>query len=373
MKLPELRLTSLSLPAGGVAVSPRVRRILALSGYPLFYLLCLIVFSYLTFPYERLKERLLAELEAQRQGNPSAQRIEVQSLGPYWFSGVSLKGVTIVSPKSPGSEPGAAPSKLTLDKAHLRVSILPLLIGRVTVSFGAKAFGGSIDGWTRANSDGRRIEATLDDVDLGQITTIGDAIGGLPMAGTLNGKMEWMLPDQKITKASGALTLTIADLAAGDGTTKIGGKLALPQIKLGAFELTAEAKDGILRVTKLAADGKDLDLAGEGKISLRDPPSDSIADLYLRFRFADAYKTKNEMTKSLFGAPGSTMPALFELADPRIKSSKRGDGFYGWHVGGQIKDPRFDPAPSVGSGSGAGLAPSPSPAPTRPVLTNPNN
>jgi hypothetical protein len=61
------------------------------------------------------------------------------------------------------------------------------------------------------------------------------------------------------------------------------------------------------------------------------------------------------MTKSLFGAPGSSMPALFELADPRIKMSKRADGFYGWHMSGLLKDPRFDPAPA-GGGSGAGAA-----------------
>jgi len=179
--------------------------------------------------------------------------------------------------------------------------------------------------------------------------------------------MEWMLPDQRLTKASGTLAITIADCSAADGTTKIGGKLALPLIKVGSFELTAEAKDGILKISKLGADGKDLDLAGDGKIALRDPFSDSLPDVYLRFRFADAYKTKNEMTKSLFGSPGSSMPALFELADPRIKSSKRSDGFYGWHMGGQMKDPRFDPAPATGGGSSS------SPPSGRGSPTNPGN
>ena len=94
----------------------------------------------------------------------------------------------------------------------------------------------------------------------------------------------------------------------------------------------------------------ELDLAGEGKISFRDVFSDSLADLYLRFRFSDSYKTKNEITKSLFGAPGSNMPALFELADPRIKNAKRADGFYGWHMVGQLKDPRFEASASGGGG-----------------------
>jgi len=90
---------------------------------------------------------------------------------------------------------------------------------------------------------------------------------------------------------------------------------------------------------------------------LRDPFAYSTADLNVRFRFADGYKTKNEMTKSLFGAPGSNMPALFELADPRIRTSKRPDGFYGWHMVGQVSNPRFEPSAGGGS-AGGGVDPS---------------
>lgn len=356
MKILGFELSTLRRRVGdAVALSPGLRKVVALSGYPLFYLFCLFMFAYFTFPYERLRERLLVELEAQRQNSPSAQRVEIQSLGPYWFSGVSLKGLSLITPRPGSTDPGATVSKLTFDQAHFRVSLLPLLIGRVTVTFGAKAFDGSIDGWTRANSEGRLVEASLDDINVGKMSMLGDMVGGLPMSGTLNGKLEWSLPDQRLAKANGTLSLSISDLTAGDGTTKIAGKLALPQLKVGSLDLAAEAKDGILKITKLGAQGKDLDFAGEGKISLRDPFPDSLADLNLRFRFSDSYKTKNEMTKSLFGAPGSSMPALFELADPRIKSSKRSDGFYGWHMVGQLKDARFEPA--SGSGSSSGPAP----------------
>src|SRR5207249_9682223 len=118
VKLPAF-LSSIRLPAAVATPSPRVRRILALSGYPFFYLFCLFMFAYFTFPYDRLRERLLVELDAQRQGNPNAQRIEIQSLGPYWFSGVSLKGLSVVTPRPPGAEGGPASSKMTFDKAHV--------------------------------------------------------------------------------------------------------------------------------------------------------------------------------------------------------------------------------------------------------------
>ncbi|MET0593492.1 MAG: type II secretion system protein GspN [Polyangiaceae bacterium] len=336
-----------SLPVINVTLPPRLKRVLIASAYPAFYLFCLFIFAYFTFPYDRLKERVLVEFEASNKpGKGPPQHLEIESLGPYWLSGVSAKGVRIVTPRTPGPEGELPPSKLAIDEAHVRVSLFQLLIGRVTLWFGGKAFGGSIDGWTRANAEGRVLEVAMENVDIGQIDTLSDMVSGLPLTGTLKGKLAWSLPEQKLAKATGTVSLSIADLTAGDGKTKIAGKLALPKLNVGAFELEAEAKEGMLKVEKLGAQGQDLDLAGEGKITLRDPFPESLADLNLRFRFADAYKGKNEMTKSLFGAPGSAAPALFELADPRIRTSKRPDGFYGWHMAGLMKDPRFDPAPA---------------------------
>jgi hypothetical protein len=61
------------------------------------------------------------------------------------------------------------------------------------------------------------------------------------------------------------------------------------------------------------------------------------------------------------GAPGSTAPSLFELADPRIKRSKRSDGFYGWHIHGALSRLKFDPSstdgPAAGKSRGKGDSP----------------
>ena len=69
----------------------------------------------------------------------------------------------------------------------------------------------------------------------------------------------------------------------------------------------------------------------------------------------DGYRNKNEQTKSIFGAPGSKMPALFEM-DPKVSRSKRPDGFYAFHARGSLGRPVFDPAGTPGlGGSGVGL------------------
>jgi hypothetical protein len=69
--------------------------------------------------------------------------------------------------------------------------------------------------------------------------------------------------------------------------------------------------------------------------------------LQVRFKINDAYRSKNDVTKSLFGTAGSSMPPLFEL-DPKVKQSKRADGFYGWAIRGALGRPDFVPAPTGG-------------------------
>jgi type II secretion system protein N len=322
----------------------RLAKILPWVGYPAFYLFCLFIFAYWTFPYERLRDRIVAEFERQQHQSGGTQRLTIDSLGPYWLSGLYAKGVRIVMPPPPGSDPDKRPAEIAIDEGHVRVSLLPLLVGRVSITFGAKAFGGNIDGFTTTSGDDRRLEVELDKVDLTNLDPIASMVG-LPLVGTLDGKLDLTIPEQKLQKANGTIDVTIRDLAAGDGKAKIGGKLALPKLNVGELTLSGEAKDGVLKITKLAAAGQDLDLTADGKILLRDPTNESIADVYLRFKFADGYKNRNDMTKSLFGSPGSSMPALFEL-DPRVKQSKRSDGFYGWHMMGPLRDAQFNPAPA---------------------------
>lgn len=120
-------------------------------------------------------------------------------------------------------------------------------------------------------------------------------------------------------------------------------------MNVGNLTFTGEAKEGVLKVTKLGAGGKDVEIAGEGRVQVRENAGDSPLDMNLRFKVNDGYRGKNNDTKSLFGEPGSKFPALFEL-DPKVKASKRTDGFYGFHMVGTLAKPDFQPAGGAGSG-----------------------
>ena len=339
----------------------RLLRVAKWAMYPAFYVACLALFGYLTFPFGLLKDRMIAEAARLKPG----LRLEIDKVSSYWFSGIELTNVKVVlAPDEPppagfaypsaGADFGtgataAAPAKETvivIDGAHVRVRILPLLIGRVRVDFWASAMGGEVRGTVPLSGSNHDVDAEITQIDLNKIEPLANKLG-VPIKGIATGKLALTLTEGKISKADGALDLTIADLVISDGNTKIQGILELPAARLGTLTLTAEVKAGVLKVTKLAAQGADIELVGDGRITAsttKDPLNDSVADLYVRFKFTDAYRTKTDTTKTLLGDPTSPLPGLIEMQVPKMKKAKRADGFFGWHIYGALKNPKYDPS-----------------------------
>lgn len=336
-------------------MSPRVRQILKWAGYVAFYFVALLAFAFLTFPYQRLGDRIVQEFNAQQTG-PKPMRLKLGEMSSYFLHGVEADDITLTSPGEPDEQgkPGK-PKVLKIDTAHASVSLLRLLIGTVHVSFGADAFGGELSGYTSESDEGRKLEVELDDLDLGQAPLFGDIVG-LPLSGKLTGEIDLLMPEQKLSKADGTINLKVADLAAGDGKAKIRDTIALPRLEAGELTLEAEAKTGQLKITNFSANGKDLKLDSEGTLRLRDAFDTSVLSLTISFKFQEGYTNKSDITKSLFG--GNGMPGLFDL-DPKMKRAKRADGSYGWRASGALARLNFTPAPTAGGDHGSKPTPSP--------------
>jgi type II secretion system protein N len=312
-------------------------------GYPVFYVVCLAIFATITFPYGKLREHLVGSFNANEKATGGLQELQVDDMSGYWLSGIRMTGVAL-STASP--EPGKPPTKIEIDQATARYALLPLLIGNSDMNFDAFAFGGEASGSYDVSGKDRSVDVTLDAIDIGKVQPLVDLVG-LPLTGKLGGTVSLKMPDGKASKGTGSVSLEIQDVAVGDGKAKLKGTLALPTMTVGTLTFAAEAKDGVLKITKLVAGGKDLDVEGDGKITLRELATDALLDLQIRFRINDAYRTKSDLTKTLFGAPGSNAPAVFEMADPQIKASKRPDGFFAWEFNGPLSHPRVSPAAGV--------------------------
>jgi type II secretion system protein N len=349
-------------------MSPRVKKILRGLGYASFYLFCLVLFAYLTFPYDRLKNRITAEFNARQLGG-AGTRLELEDLDGYWLSGIEAEGVRLVPLAATTAEPSAAPANaeaegeaaaekskiLTIDEAHARVSILRWVFGTTHVSFGADAFGGEVSGYTSDSGDVQKLYVETETVNVAGVPLL-EGLVGLPIGGQLDGIIDLTLPEGKLAQAEGQIGLTIASVTVGDGKAKIRDTIALPKLDAGQLVLELEATEGRLEVKKLTAEGPDLELVADGRIRLRDPFESSLVEMSLRFKFTDRYTSKNDMTRGLFGTPGSNVPGVFDL-DPKNRRAKRPDGFYSWRVTGPISHLTFEPAPMAGGVPGAGSRP----------------
>jgi type II secretion system protein N len=264
---------------------------------------------------------------------------------------VVAKGVKFVGtapPAEPGAKEKPAP-EYVVDDMFARVSVFPLLWGTTSLTLSLDGFGGDIDTFVKTSSDGRNMEITLDDVDAAKMPYLAELVG-LPLGGTVSGKIDLKLPQEKLSLAEGTVELKIHELTLGDGKTKIRDMIALPTVRAGEFSMKAEVTEGTLKLSELSTKGPDLEVVSEGRIRLMDRPEASLGELSLRFKFADAYKNKDDMTRSIFGAPGSSVPGLFDL-DPKMKRAKRDDGFYAWRITGPLA--RLSFAPALGSEAGA--------------------
>ena len=330
------------------------RRILRLIAFPAFYLFALMLFLIWTFPFERLKDRIIAEFNARQLGGPGV-RLEIDDLSSYWIRGIEAEGVRLVGP--PPSAPAEGEKKPTpkvigIDHAHVSVSLLRQLFGTSHVTFGADAFEGSLTGEATKSDEAQELRVELDAVDVGQLPMLADLVE-LPMAGSLSGVIDLRLPEGKLSEANGKIELYGSDVSVGDGKAKIRDSIALPKLEAGELTIEAEATDGRLKIAKFVVNGKDLELSVDGQIRLRDPFGQSLSEMGLSFKFADSYKNKNDTTRGLFGAPGSSMPGLFDL-DPKIKRAKRPDGSYGWRLIGSLENLNFQPASAAGGATSRG-------------------
>jgi type II secretion system protein N len=329
---------------------PWWRRVIPWIAWPAFYLFCLGLFARCTFPYNRIAQRAVATFNAS-EAPTTGRRIEIGSMTGHWLFGVKAREVRFISPPPPPGEDGKPLPPKVAELASVWASVSPLrrLFGTLAVSFGAEAGDGTLAGRFVDAADRRKVELSADGIAVEGLPLIAESVG-VPLFGRAFGNVELDFPEKRLSLAEGKINLTIEELGVGDGRTKIRDLAALPRIAAGKLELDAEIVQGKVDLKKLSAKGPDLEVDASGQVRLRDLYAMSAADLSLRFKFEDKYKSKNDVTKGLFGEPGSSIPGLLDL-DPRMKQAKQDDGSYVWGITGQMARPTLVPGGSGGSAS----------------------
>lgn len=311
-------------------MKPWMKRMAKWVGYPLFFLFVFLLFAYWTFPWDRVRDYVVQEVEQpMRSGRrvPSGFELEIVDLSPSWVTGVELTGVRLV--KLP-TEADERPVDVTFERLHARVGLLAALAGDLEVDFEAVVAGGDVSGHFEQSGEDLAFDVALESVNLRRISLL-RAYLPLPMQGKLGGSVALALGERPNT-ATGAIDLRIEGVKVGDGQAKLaveglGDGVTVDEIDAGDLRLEAAIEDGVLNVRRLQGRGTDLEVDGSGEFRLMRPFELSRADVLLRLNFSDAYKEKSDRTRALF--------SLLEL-QPRLRSFKTSDGALQLRVAGTL-------------------------------------
>jgi type II secretion system protein N len=345
-----------SLPQ--ITLPRQVKRWLRWVAIPIGYVVLFCMFAYWSFPYERLEQRIVIGYNKSQSGSPAPKRMEIGDVTWAWrFPGIVLRDVELIGPAPRAQADGETPPRehSHIDEIYAGVSPLSFLFGTTAIDFSIKGFGGELSGEFTQSATQTQIELELSDVDPGQLPGVAE-LAQMPLTGSLSGSVDLLLPEGKYGAADGSIDLEIADLRIADGKSKIRGLLALPEIDAGSLILQAKAEQGRIEIERFDTKGSDLEAKVEGKVRLRDTLGASVAEqVTLSFKFSDAYRNKDENTRSLLGKPGDHA-GLIDMA-PQSKQAKQPDGSYSWRVLGSFSRLNFSPAKPVAKPGKAGAVP----------------
>jgi type II secretion system protein N len=296
-----------------------IRQILKWTGYPLFFLLCFVFFAYKTFPYDRLADRLV------QKASVLGYEIEIIDLTHSGLTGLAFENLRVVFPSE---EEGSPPVDIVFEELTVSTSLFSLMSDTKSYSFDAELAGGEAEGDITLGEDTLEVDAEFEDIKLEALAAL-RKFTKVPLGGTLNGEIVLAMPNE-VAESTGNVEITIEGLNLGDGKSKLEipggwGGLTLDQADAGDLELIATVEEGIAKIKRATAHGKDLELDALGKVRLLRPLKRSELNAMLRVKIQDAYKERSPKVAT-----------MLELASSGIEAALTEDGAIQYKIAGSL-------------------------------------
>lgn len=348
-------------------LTDRQKRWLRRLGVPALAIVTFLFALYYTFPYHRLKDRLIAGLGGEFE-------VTIDSIGPGFLPGrLVIQGLTL---KTRPEKEADKPQVFRADEITLNLGLLALLGGNIDVEFDADVGEGTITGEYVEEDGATSVTLETEDLPLETVPGVANATGGVPIAGGLNAEIHLTLPKGKWKEAQGRLEISCQSCTIGDGQSKIRPMapgqsnafsdqgLTLPKLRLGQIGGRVEVKKGVGTFEKFQAKSPDGELYLEGEIRFDDPFARSQVTAYMRFKSSDELRSRE------------TRMADMELM--MSANSRRADGYHGLRITGPVGQLRYIPSKlnpvtketSRGTLGGVSATVPPRP-PSRPMGLNP--
>jgi type II secretion system protein N len=296
-------------------------------GYSVFSTFATLLFLYITFPWDAVRQVLETRLQSTlRATDGSVLDVSIGELHPSWFSGVVMKRVTI-STHASGAEDAAV---LLIPELSVRAELWPSLRSKPTADFSASVSGGQIGGRVEMGKAQQAVVLNMSHIDLAKAhdllgvggKLLGSDLGALDLAGVLTAQADLKLKGD-LTTIDGTLTAGLEQAMLKGG--KI-GELDMPQVALGKFDLDMIAGSGKLDIRKFVIKGDDVDVTGDG------------CSLVLNRNFA--FSSPHGKLKVHFGPDLLKRIPYLGLGLSQLHAPDR-DGVYTIPLSGTLKSPRF--------------------------------
>lgn len=284
-------------------LSRRAKKILKWVGYPAFFLLCFMISLVLTFPFERVKDKLQSHFREQY-----GVALTMDSISGSLPFGMTARNVVLMSEKADAFG-GLLP--LVIPRLDVDVGFFSMLAGTPSFSLYSAVFGGELRGSFSINEAAQTYKINMrgKDLQLEQMSAIKNRFKELPVKGVMTIKTDMLMDLATIKNSSGFLELGITKGVMGPGKWTF----ELPLIRTGTFDSRLVLSDGKLEVERFEQSSPDMMSDMVGSITLSQNLQYSRVNLDYRFKIADHLLEKYD---------------IFQLALSTIRNAEAPDGYF---------------------------------------------
>jgi type II secretion system protein N len=336
-------------------VGPRTKKVLKIVGYIVLALVTFVFALQLTFPYNRVKDKVI-------EGLASKYDVTISSVDRGFMPGkITFNAVTLRTRPTKSDE---VATTFFIKKLEINAGILSLIGGTASVDIDAEIGPGRIRGTIAISKSSTAID--IEGIDLpSAMLPMREAIG-LPMSGKIAFAAKLTLPNEKSKsgtkavpnwqKAKGAFQFDCdSNCTFGDGTTKLRPKLKnarsqafaadgidFGKVTVNSMHAHVTIKEGILELDKFDTKSEDGEIHVDFQVTLAPQLDDGMVAGCLRFKGSEALMKKEPRTHAALSTTGANLgpDGLFHIRlDGKFKEMKRLAQTCGPTLKGNMDDP----------------------------------
>ena len=284
----------------------KVQKIARITGYILFGLFVFLFFTYLNFPYDKLKDKFFAQVEQKTGLKLDAAEVKTTWTLGFVFTGVELSHRAMNIPQ------------VRLNHLKVSPSLLSLLFLRPKFKFEVEFTEGILSGTLHQKGKIQDIGLEFDSLNL---TKDLKGIFPLDLQGIVQGGLNVSGDFIQVKELNGNIDLHIQKFGLAQMNFL---NMNIPQISLSKMILQGTLKNDrfVFEKVDLGGDKEDLQANASGDIQL-DPRNFSNSKLNLTVKFKLSEKMKKE----------------FSLFLPFVANALDSQGFYSLSITGRLSAP----------------------------------